>query len=32
MEALRQWKFEPGTKAGEPVNVRVTVEVEFQLL
>lgn len=32
VEALMQWKFQPGTKSGEPVNVRVTVEVLFHLL
>lgn len=32
MEAVRQWKFQPGTKAGQPVKVRVKVEVTFHLL
>lgn len=32
LEALKQWKFEPGTKSGRPVNVRVTVEIDFHLL
>lgn len=32
VDALKQWKFEPGTKAGRPVKVRVTVEVDFHLL
>jgi len=32
IEALRQWKFEPGTRNGRPVNVRVTVEINFHLL
>jgi TonB family protein len=32
MEALKQWRFAPGTKAGQPVKVRVTVEVDFHLL
>jgi len=32
MDAVKQWKFQPGTKAGEPVNVRVNVEVTFHLL
>jgi TonB family protein len=32
MEAVKQWKFQPGTKAGQPVNVRVNVEVTFHLL
>jgi periplasmic protein TonB len=29
--ALKQWKFEPGTKQGKPVAVRVHVELEFNL-
>lgn len=32
IEALKQWKFEPGTRNGQPVNVRVTVEINFHLL
>ncbi len=32
MEALKQWKFEPGTKSGKPVNVKITVEIDFHLL
>jgi len=32
VEAVKQWRFEPGTKAGEAVNVEVTVEVNFHLL
>jgi TonB family protein len=32
IEAVKQWKFQPGTKAGQPVNVRVNVEVTFHLL
>jgi TonB family protein len=32
MDALKQWRFQPGTKEGEPVRVRVTVEVDFHLL
>jgi len=31
MEAAYQWKFEPGTKDGTPVAVRVTVEMTFTL-
>jgi TonB family protein len=31
-DAVKQWKFQPGTKAGQPVNVHVTVEVTFHLL
>lgn len=30
--AVKQWRFAPGTKDGQPVTVRVTVEVEFHLL
>ena len=32
VEAVTQWRFQPGSKNGKPVNVRVTVEVEFHLL
>jgi len=32
MEAVKQWRFEPGTKSGRPVNVHVTIEVNFHLL
>lgn len=32
LTAVQQWRFEPGTKDGEAVNVRITVEVEFHLL
>ncbi len=32
MEAVRQWKFKPGLKAGQAVNVRATIEVNFRLL
>jgi TonB family protein len=32
LEAVKQWRFQPGLKNGQPVNVRVTVEVEFHLL
>lgn len=32
IEAVKQWKFQPGTKAGQPVKVRVNVEVTFHLL
>jgi TonB family protein len=31
-EAVKQWKFQPGTKAGQPVSVHVTVEVTFHLM
>ena len=29
--ALRQWRFSPGTRFGEPVPVRVDVEMRFSL-
>lgn len=32
LEALKLWRFQPGTKDGKPVNVRVTVEIEFHLM
>ena len=32
VDALKQWRFQPGTKEGQPVRVRVTVEVDFHLL
>ncbi len=32
VEALKQWRFDPGTRNGQPVNVRVTVEINFHLL
>ncbi|MBV8864556.1 MAG: energy transducer TonB [Acidobacteriaceae bacterium] len=32
MEALKQWTFEPGTKNGRKVKVRITVEIDFHLL
>ena len=30
-QTLRTWKFEPATKDGKPVPVKVTVEVSFRL-
>ena len=32
VEAVRQWKFEPGLKAGKPVPVIANVEINFRLL
>jgi periplasmic protein TonB len=31
IKAARQWTFEPGVKAGEPVPVQVTIELAFSL-
>ena len=31
IEALKQWHFEPATKNGQPVPVRISVEMNFQL-
>jgi TonB family protein len=31
IDALRAWRFEPGTKDGAPVNVRVKIEMNFRL-
>lgn len=31
LKAGRQWKFQPGTKDGQPVAVRVTLEMTFTL-
>lgn len=31
-KAIAQWKFQPGTKDGEPVPVTATIEVNFRLL
>jgi len=32
IEAVKQWRFQPGTKGGKPVSVRVNVQVAFHLL
>ncbi len=32
IEAVQKWKFKPGMKGGQPVNVRATIEVNFRLL
>jgi len=29
IEAVKQWKFDPAKKGGQPVAVRVTVEIRF---
>ena len=31
VDALEQWQFKPGSKDGEPVPVRITVELTFTL-
>ncbi len=31
MSALEKWRFDPGIKDGEPVSVRVAVEVNYRL-
>ena len=31
IEAINQWRFEPGRKEGVPVAVQVNVEVNFRL-
>jgi len=30
-EALRQWRFNPGTDHGTPIPVQATIEMEFRL-
>lgn len=32
IEAVRQWRFKPGTRGGKPVPVHARVEVNFRLL
>jgi len=31
VKALSQWKFEPGTKDGQPVSVLLQIEMDFRL-
>jgi len=31
MKAARQWRFRPGTRMGEPVNVLVIIQLDFTL-
>jgi len=31
VEALRQWRFTPGTRSGEPVDVALNIEINFAL-
>jgi protein TonB len=32
IEALKQWRFKPGTKNERPVRVKINVEINFHLL
>jgi len=32
LEALKQWRFSPGTKGGHAVRVKINVEINFHLL
>ena len=32
VEALKQWRFKPGTKNDKPVKVKINVEINFHLL
>jgi TonB family protein len=32
IDAIQQWRFNPGTKDGQPVSVMVNIEVNFRLL
>jgi TonB family protein len=32
VDAVKQWRFQPGTKGGEPVHVRVGIEIAFHLM
>lgn len=32
VEAVKQWRFQPGTKGGEAVHVRVGIEIAFHLM
>jgi protein TonB len=31
IKAARQWRFEPGTRMGQPVSVQITIELTFTL-
>lgn len=32
IDAVKQWRFAPGTKGGEAVHVRVSIEIAFHLM
>ena len=32
VDAVKQWRFQPGTKAGAAVHVRVSIEIAFHLM
>ena len=32
VDAVKQWRFQPGTKGGEAVHVRVSIEIAFHLM
>jgi TonB family protein len=32
VDAVKQWRFSPGTKGGEAVHVRVSIEIAFHLM
>jgi protein TonB len=32
VEAVKQWRFQPGTKGGEAVYVRIGIEIAFNLM
>ncbi len=32
IDAITQWRFQPGTKDGQPVPVQATIEINFRLL
>ena len=32
VEAVKKWRFQPGTKGGEPVRVRISIQIAFHLM